>query len=276
MGTGVRSVLTIAGSDSSSGAGIQADLKTFAAHECYGTTVITALTAQNTTGVQAVQRIPPEFVEKQIHSVLDDIETHAIKTGMLYDADCIRAVMKALNAYDARSSLPPIICDPVCVSTSGHSLLAPSAVEVLINEFFPLATLITPNKSEAELLLSQHGVAQEIVTLLDMVTAAQALLRHGSRAVLVKGGHITASMGDVEELSRIFEGIDIVYHGILSENMEILQVAQTRNPLLVVDILCDGEQITAFVRPHIDSTSTHGTGCTLSSAIASQLARGSN
>ncbi|KAH0584591.1 hypothetical protein H2248_010125 [Termitomyces sp. 'cryptogamus'] len=270
-----RSVLTIAGSDSSGGAGIQADLKTIAAHGCYGASVITALTAQNTTGVQGVQPTPPAFVEKQIISVLHDIETHAIKTGMLYDAECIRAVVRALMTQSSGSTLP-IICDPVCVSTSGHSLLDPTAIQVLIEEFFPLTTLITPNKFEAERLLSLKGESSEIHNLQDMVVAAKDLLRYGSHAVLLKGGHLITSMGDVKDLLHQFPDIDAIFSGLLSSNMEILQGDSTRDPKLVVDVFSEGDQIAIFARPHINSKSTHGTGCTLSAAIASCLARGSN
>ncbi|KAG6844025.1 hypothetical protein H0H87_010534 [Tephrocybe sp. NHM501043] len=262
--------------DSSGGAGVQADLKTIAAHGCYGTSAVTALTSQNTTGVQAVHPTPLEFVEKQIHSILDDIETHAIKTGMLYNGDCVKAVIRSLTAHYSSSSLPPIVCDPVCVSTSGHSLLDPDAIQVLVDEFFPLTTLITPNQAEAELLLSHRGVPCEIKTIQDMVTAAKSLLRFGSHAVLLKGGHVITSMNDVEKLSRQLPGGEFIYSGLLSNNMEILQVDNTRDPKLVADVLCDGDQISVFVRPYIQSTSTHGTGCTLSAAIASHLARGSN
>ncbi|KAG6854168.1 hypothetical protein C0991_009820 [Blastosporella zonata] len=271
----VRSVLTIAGTDSSGGAGIQAII---AAHGCYGTSAITALTSQNTIGVQGVQPTPPAFVEKQIHSVLDDIKTDAIKTGMLYDGECVRAVVKALTMHYPPSSLPPIVCDPVCVSTSGHSLLDPTAIQVLVDEFFPLTTVITPNKAEAELLLSHRGVPSQIKSIQDMVAAAKSLLRYGSHAVLLKGGHVITSMEAVQNLSRQSPTIDFVYSGLLSDNMEILQGRDTRDPQLVADVLCDsdGDQITLFVRPHIQSTSTHGTGCTLSAAIASHLARGSH
>ncbi|KAF5386648.1 hypothetical protein D9615_002033 [Tricholomella constricta] len=276
----VRSVLTIAGSDSSGGAGIQADLKTIAAHGCYGTSAMTALTSQNTTGVQAVHPIPPEFVEKQtlaeqIHSILDDIETHAIKTGMLYDADNVRAVVKALSAHYAGATIPPLVCDPVCVSTSGHSLLNPQAIQVLVDELFPLTHLITPNKPEAELLLSHRGMPSQISSLEDMTVAAKNLLRYGSKAVLLKGGHIVTTMEEVKMVSLKGTGIDVIPYGLLSENMEILQVGETNDPAarLVVDVLSEAGRTTLFIRPHIDSTSTHGTGCTLSAAIASQLAR---
>ncbi|KAF8959768.1 Phosphomethylpyrimidine kinase-domain-containing protein [Flammula alnicola] len=225
----VQVVLTIAGSDSSGGAGIQADLKTFAAHGCYGASVITALTAQNTTGVQGVHACPPEFVEKQIHSVLDDLDVRAIKTGMLYDADAAKVIVDVL-----KSRFLPLQC-PVC-------LLHPDALAVLISELFPISTLITPNKSEAELLLSQMGKEFSIKGLEDMLTAAETLMSVGCEAVLLKGGHVT-----------------------------------TRMPDLVVDILYQRtRQKTMFVRPRIDSSSTHGTGCTLSSAIASELAKGAS
>lgn len=256
--------------------------------------MITALTAQNTTGVQGVHPTPPEFVEKQvryqsesmciffnsyglqINSVLCDIETHAIKTGMLYNADCIRSVVKALTTQSSGSTLPPIVCDPVCVSTSGHSLLDPNATQILIDEFFPLAALITPNKSEAELLLSQRGEPLEIATLQDMIVAARELLRYGSRAVLLKGGHIITSMEDVKELLGQFPDVEAIFSGLLSENMEILQGDGTRGTELVVDVLSESDRTAIFVRPHINTKNTHGTGCTLSAAIASCLARGSD
>ncbi|KAG6888912.1 hypothetical protein C0992_007099 [Termitomyces sp. T32_za158] len=212
----------------------------------------------------------------QIISVLSDIETHAIKTGMLYNADCIRSVVKALTIQSSGSPLPPIVCDPVCVSTSGHSLLDPNATQVLIDQFFPLATLITPNKSEAELLLSQRGEPLEIRSLQDMIVAARELLRYGSRAALLKGGHIITSMGDVKKLLDQFPDIDAIFSGLLSHNMEILQGDGTRGTELVVDVLSESDRTSIFVRPHINSKSTHGTGCTLSAAIASCLARGSD
>ncbi|KAF8061754.1 Phosphomethylpyrimidine kinase-domain-containing protein [Lyophyllum atratum] len=274
----VRSVLTIAGSDSSAGAGIQADLKTIAAHGCYGTSAITALTSQNTVGVQAVHPTPPEFIVKQIHSILDDIEAHALKTGMLYDADNVRAVVKALTTHYAGTVIPHLVCDPVCVSTSGHSLLDPQAVEVLVDELFPLAELITPNKSEAELLLSHRGMPSKISSLGDMVSAANNLLRYGSRAVLLKGGHVVASMDDVQRVMRNRTQIDVIRYGLLSENMELLSLDSTETLVskVVVDVLSQQGMSTLFIRPHLDSTSTHGTGCTLSSAIASRLALGSD
>ncbi|EDR11144.1 uncharacterized protein LACBIDRAFT_232790 [Laccaria bicolor S238N-H82] len=248
--TPLRSVLTIAGSDSSGGAGIQADLKTFAAHGCYGASVITALTAQNTQGVHGVHPCPPEFVAQQIHSVLEDLEINAIKTGMLYDVENTKQVVKSLKAHYKNKALPPLICDPVCVSTSGHTLLHPEAVEILIDELFPLATLITPNKAEAELLLSSRNPFVDITSLEDMLSATEQLLSFGCAAVLLKGGHITSTMTDT--------GINVADH-----------------PELVVDVLYQSNgKKSLFVMPRIESTSTHGTGCTLSSAIACELACG--
>ncbi|KAK7438443.1 trifunctional hydroxymethylpyrimidine kinase/phosphomethylpyrimidine kinase/thiaminase [Stygiomarasmius scandens] len=289
-------VLTIAGSDSSGGAGIQADLKTFAAHGCYGTSAITALTAQNTTGVQDVFPSSPEFVEKQIKSIVDDIHITAIKTGMLFDTENCRAVVRALKQYYHHSSisstpdssriLSPIICDPVCVSTSGHTLLHPSAVDVMINELFPISTLITPNTQEAGLILSQKNLGSgKIDSLESMLLATKNLMVLSSEAVLLKGGHVTAKMADVEGLFSKYGdsgGIRIIRDGLLGENMEILQARKDKDASsssvdcdLVVDILMEKQgQTTVFVRPRIESSSTHGTGCTLSAAIAANLALG--
>ncbi|KAI0648441.1 Phosphomethylpyrimidine kinase-domain-containing protein [Trametes meyenii] len=269
-------VLTIAGSDSSGGAGIQADLKTFTAFGCYGMSVITALTAQNTTGVQGVHPSPPDFIEKQIHSVLDDIEVQAIKIGMLFDADNTRAVARTLKAHYANATLPPLVVDPVCVSTSGHTLLAPEAVAVLIEELFPLATLITPNKPEAELLLSQKDIPFKISTLEDMISASEKLLFLGSKAVLLKGGHVELTFSDVEQLAAARADVAVVREELLLDNMEILRAHEkdfATRPL-VVDVLREAERTILFVSPRIESKSTHGTGCTLAAAIASLLGNG--
>ncbi|KAF7353841.1 hypothetical protein MVEN_01069700 [Mycena venus] len=265
-----RTVLTIAGSDSGGGAGIQADLRTFAALGHYGTSAITALTAQNTTGVQGVHGVPPEFIEQQINSVLDDLEVHAIKTGMLFDADNTRATVHALQSHYSGRTMPPLVCDPVCVSTSGHTLLVPEALEVLTKDLFPLAALITPNKSEAELLLSRP-----ISSVEDMLNAARDLLLCGPRAVLLKGGHITATLADVDSLSRAHLELRVVRDGLYGDNMEILIVNAPQATNIVLDVLCEADgPTTVLVRPRIYSTSTHGTGCTLSAALACTLADG--
>ncbi|PPR02191.1 hypothetical protein CVT26_012131 [Gymnopilus dilepis] len=272
-------------SDSSGGAGIQADLKTFAAHGCYGASVITALTAQNTTGVQGVHPCPASFVEQQMTCVLDDLDVRAIKTGMLYDAEITKAVVDSLQTRSISAKLPPIICDPVCVSTSGHTLLQEDALDVLISSLFPLSTLITPNKSEAELLLTRLGrPAVKIHDVESMLFAAASLLATTeSQAVLLKGGHVTALMKDVLAVQKtwMYQGLNVVKQNLLDENMEILSnfsEGLAADQELVVDILHEkeGNRRTMFVRPRIDSSSTHGTGCTLSSAIASELAKGSS
>ncbi|KAF7359107.1 hypothetical protein MSAN_01252100 [Mycena sanguinolenta] len=247
-----RTIMTIAGSDSSGGAGIQADLRTFAALGHYGTSVITALTAQNTTGVQGVHGVPPSFLEQQIHSVLDDLDVHAIKTGMLFDAENTRATVRALKKYYSGRAMPPLVCDPVCVSTSGHSLLAPEALEncSYLARFLQFKTcLMLPGD----------------------------LLRCGPRGVLVKGGHMTATIADVDSLARAHPEICIMRDGLYGDDMEILSVNTPEPTSLVIDVLCEADgPTTLFVRPRIDSTSTHGTGCTLSAALACALADGAS
>ncbi len=177
--------LTIAGSDSGGGAGIQADLKTFTVHGVFGTSAITALTAQNTRGVSGVLAVPAEFVRLQIDAVLDDIGTDVIKTGMLANAEIIRAVARALR----ERSIERIVVDPVMVAQSGKALLSgDDAVAILIAELLPQATIVTPNLAEAEALLGKP-----VSSLADMPEAAKAICRLGARACLVKGGHLENS-----------------------------------------------------------------------------------
>ncbi|KAF9228850.1 hypothetical protein BS17DRAFT_691780 [Gyrodon lividus] len=274
----VTAVLTIAGTDSSGGAGIQADLKTFAAFGCYGTSVVTALTAQNTTGVQAIHGVPPDFVAQQIKSVLDDIEVRAIKTGMLFDAVNTKAVASTLKEHFESNGHIPLVCDPVCVSTSGHVLLQPEAISTMVDELFPLAQLITPNKSEAELLLKARSLRSDITSLRDMLIAAQNLLTLGPEAVLLKGGHISVSVGDIKTVAAPDDAsVEVNYDFLLGENMEILQTAKTSaTESLVVDVLCQRgiKTITLYPQPRLQSRSTHGTGCTLSAALACALGNG--
>lgn len=221
--------LTIAGSDSSGGAGIQADLKTFSAFGVYGASVITALTAQNTLGVQGVHPVPAPFVSRQLESVCVDLPVAAVKIGMLADVDIIEAVEAGLRAHQ----LPHIVLDPVMVAKSGDRLLAPSARDALVRLLFPLAEIVTPNTEEARELIG----GAPIETLEDMKEAARRISDLGARYVLVKGGHITGS------------AIDLLYG--------------------------EGEE-TRFEGRRIDTPNTHGTGCTLSSAIAAGLARGAS
>lgn len=209
--------------------------------------------------------------------MLDDLDVRAIKTGMLYDAETAKTVVNTLKSRFSPSGIPPLVCDPVCVSTSGHTLLCEDALEILISGLFPLSTLITPNKSEAELLLSKMGPEFLIESLDDMLTAAEKLGSVGCKAVLLKGGHIIARMEDVFAIENKFPDAKVIKQNIPGENMEILIAGSPNYDTLdlVVDILHqqDGQK-TMFVRPRIESSSTHGTGCTLSSAIAVQLAKG--
>ena len=223
-------VLTIAGSDSGGGAGIQADLKTFDAHRVYGMSVITALTAQNTREVTAVHEVPPEMVAAQIDAVFDDIGVDAVKIGMLASAPIITVVAHRLAAWRERGLSPPVVLDPVMVAKSGDSLLKDDAVETLSAELLPLATLVTPNLPEAERLTGLDGREER-----DRYELARTLAARGP-AVLVKGGH-----GEGDEL---------------------------------VDLLFDGHRFHRFTGRRVETSSTHGTGCTLSSAIAARLARG--
>ncbi|KAH9056784.1 Ribokinase-like protein [Lactarius vividus] len=297
--------MTIAGSDSGGGAGIQADLKTFTALGCYGASVVTALTAQNTKGVQDVHPIPPPFVEQQLQSVLDDIPVAAIKTGMLSTAGVVHTVARALLALrgEQQQPPPPIVIDPVCVSTSGHTLLEPDALGVLVHELLPLATVLTPNMDEAALLLRHLNPPQApapISSVGDMLRAACELrcaLGDGA-AVLLKGGHLPRCRGgggrlaDVEIAGTARYGIGAVEcEGVLLRipgadtdppDAEILlRAAGAVDVPIVVDVLCErdgGERgkcvCTLFVRPYLESKNTHGTGCTLSAALACALARG--
>ncbi|GAA5934013.1 uncharacterized protein JCM15063_000532 [Sporobolomyces koalae] len=238
-------VLTIAGSDSGAGAGIQADLKTIAAFSCYGTTVITALTAQNTHGVQQVEGVSRGMVKRQLESVLiDDIGAQAIKTGMLYDENTIRTVVDVLEQHfgPQGKDQAKIVVDPVCVSTSGHSLLAPEAVDSLRSLLLPWATVVTPNIPEAEFLTGREPGSIRSVD--DMRTCARELAAKGTRWVYLKGGHMPISKRGGEKV--------------------------------VADLLWDAQEEKEYLseRRYLDVKNTHGTGCTLAAAVAAGLARG--
>jgi len=222
----IPKALTIAGSDSGGGAGIQADLKTFSAFRVFGMSVITAVTAQNSLGVQGVENLPPAFVALQLRSVLSDFGAGAAKCGMLSTAPIIEAVAATL----ADDPVEKLVVDPVMVAKSGDALLQPDARQALIERVLPLALVVTPNLPEAE---SLAGIP--VASRPDMEEAARRIHRLGPRYVLVKGGHLK---GDA------------------------------------IDLLWNGKVFTAFRAPRIDSGNTHGTGCTLSAAIAAGLARG--
>ena len=222
-------ILAIAGSDSGGGAGIQADLKTFAAHGCYGATAITAITAQNTLGVAAIHPVPVETVTAQIEAVLGDIGADAVKIGMLFSPALIQAVAGCLR----RLAVKNIVLDPVMVAQSGDKLLQDEALAAMKEELIPLATLITPNLPEAAALLGKDGIGAT-----DMAEAARALARFGCSSVLIKGGHL---LGDRRD--------DVLFWG---EKNRLVNLPGTV----------------------IITRNNHGTGCTLSSAIAARLALG--
>lgn len=220
--------LTIAGSDSGGGAGIQADIKAMEANGVFATSALAAVTAQNTETVAAAHDLPPSLVAEQIDAVATDMDVRAAKTGMLSAPAIIEAVADRVQTH----SLFPFVVDPVMISKTGFKLLKDEAIGTLIDELLPLATVVTPNIHEAE-----HLTGQEIETVDDLASAAEALLDRGPDAVLVKGGH-------------------------LAEASE------------AIDVLVDGETTQTFTARRIDTPHTHGTGCTYASAIAAHLAKG--
>ncbi|GHU17911.1 hydroxymethylpyrimidine/phosphomethylpyrimidine kinase [Spirochaetia bacterium] len=224
-------VLTIAGSDSGGGAGIQADLKTFSALGCYGMSVITALTAQNTHAVTGIFPVSAEFVSAQIDAVMSDIGADAVKIGMLHSAELIAAVAESLKRHGVKK----IVVDPVMVSKSGDHLLQAEAVDALKTLLLPLATILTPNLPEASVLLGRN-----VEKISDMEAAARDLAALGPRAVLLKGGHLEGKQSS-----------DLLYQA-------------------------DAPATLTLEAERIDTPNSHGTGCTLSSAIAAGLARGLN
>jgi hydroxymethylpyrimidine/phosphomethylpyrimidine kinase len=220
--------VTIAGSDSGGGAGIQADLKTFSALGVYGASVIAALTAQNTQSVSGIHDVPADFVTAQLDAVYSDLKVSATKIGMLSRPETIEAVAAGLKKYRARN----VVLDPVMVAASGDRLLVPEAVDTIKRELFPLADLITPNLAEAAVLTGQPVAKHEN----EMAAQGEALLELGAKAVLVKGGHAPTHYA--------------------------------------VDLLIEPSGVRRFSAERIETKHTHGTGCTLSSAIAAGLAKG--
>jgi hydroxymethylpyrimidine/phosphomethylpyrimidine kinase len=223
----MHTALTIAGSDSGGGAGIQADLKTFAAHGVFGTSAITAVTAQNTCGVISWMALPPAMVRAQIDAVVSDIGADAVKIGMLGNAEIVTTVASAVGALNLRH----VVLDPVMVAKGGNALLESSAVEAIRTVLLPLAHVVTPNAPEAEIL-----TGRQVRSMAEVHEAGRRIHAMGSGVVLIKGGHIDGA-----------ESIDIAF---------------------------TGDEFFELRGPRINSTSTHGTGCTLSSAIAANLALG--
>ncbi|MFO7173374.1 MAG: bifunctional hydroxymethylpyrimidine kinase/phosphomethylpyrimidine kinase [Bacillota bacterium] len=229
----VPRAMTIAGSDSGGGAGIQADLKTFNALRVFGTSALTALTAQNTEGVHGVHLVPPEFVAAQIDAVLDDIGTDAVKTGMLATADIVAAVAERLTYWRGRLSPFPVVVDPVMIAKSGAPLLDEPARAAVREALLPLATVVTPNRHEAEQLTGLR-----IRSVDDARRAAAEIKAMGPAWVVVKGGHVDEDGPEA------------------------------------IDILYDGQEWRELGAERLSTSSTHGTGCTFSAAIAAYLARG--
>jgi hydroxymethylpyrimidine/phosphomethylpyrimidine kinase len=226
--TPIAVAMTIAGSDSGGGAGIQADLRTFAFHQVHGTSALTCITAQNTLGVTRVDALPPESVAAQIEAVVQDIGVQAAKTGMLLNQDIIAIVAQQVKRFN----LTHLVVDPVMVSRTGAQLIDDAAIATLREALLPQALILTPNRYEAQIL-----AGQEIHSLADMQTAAQKIYQLGAKAVLVKGGGMSEGL----------RGVDVWF---------------------------DGQQLETLTTETVDTTNTHGTGCTLSAAIAANLALG--
>ncbi|MPL97827.1 Hydroxymethylpyrimidine/phosphomethylpyrimidine kinase [bioreactor metagenome] len=222
----MKKVLSIAGSDCSGGAGIQADLKTFSAHGVFGMSVIVSVVAENTSRVIDIQNITPDMIKKQIDAVFEDIEVDAVKIGMLSTPPCMNAVADKLMQYQPQN----VVIDPVMYAKNGCPLMEPTAVDTLIKVIIPLADVLTPNIPEAEKIADM-----QISSVTDLEAAAKKIVAMGCKAIVIKGGHAIGN---------------------------------------ALDVLYDGEKIYHFETKRIDTKNTHGTGCTLSSAIASQLAKG--
>lgn len=231
-----RKILTIAGSDSGGGAGIQADLKTFAALGCYGLSAITALTAQNTQGVRAIHAPDPEFLGQQLDAVFEDIGADAVKIGMLHSPEIVAIVADRLKRF----APPHVVLDPVMVASSGDALITPSTQERLVQSLFPLASVITPNLDELSLLIGQPVTRPQ-----EFAAAATALLKMGAKAVLIKGGHL-----DQPNI------VDVLFESAPGASLGTIG------------------QVTEIEHRKITTRNLHGTGCTLSSAIACFLAQG--
>ena len=225
----MRTALTIAGSDPSGGAGIQADIKTFQAHGVFGMSVLTAVTVQNTQEVYYVQELDPEMVAGQLSCLFDDIEIHAVKIGMVSSIIVIEAIANTLQKID----LPYVILDPVMISKSGYKLLKEHAFETLVNTLFPVADVVTPNIHEAEAI-----TGKKIESVANMKEAAAELLLFGAKKVVVKGGHLKGKFS-----------VDVAYDGITYQE---------------------------YPTARIETKNTHGTGCTFSSAIAANIAKGND
>ncbi|UZJ53846.1 hypothetical protein CBS101457_003166 [Exobasidium rhododendri] len=307
-------VLSVAGSDPSGGAGIQADLKTFSSLGCYGMSVLTALTAQNTQGVSKIHTPPVEFFTSQLRALWEDVDIDAIKIGMLGTSEVILALSEELQRHASKGSCSlypavPIVLDPVMVSTSGSLLLTDESIEELIKHLLPLCTLLTPNLLEASQILShakahQGTLSKDLDTVEALMNAANTLCTLGPFNCLVKGGHqVLKSTSLQHELVKLgiiisersdgtasaFSGAEVYQGKWNNSKVNIIrtdeepyadvlrhEVSTSSDKDVVLDVLYEknNDTYTLFVKPHIQSTATHGTGCTLSSALAAHLASG--
>ncbi len=290
-------VLTIAGSDSGGGAGVQADIKTISALGCYAASVITAVTVQNTMGVSDVHPIPADIVEGQIRAVLDDIGADAVKIGMLQSREITRRIAAVLGEYPIRN----IVLDPVMVSTSGHRLIEPEAVEALVSCLMPLARVITPNIPEAEILLggkrlSDQASLSEAAVELSRLTGASVLLKAGHLApdpsgadsevkemtgasVLLKAGHLAPDPSGAEyeaECRAESECLSGAESGAKSAAESRAKSGAEPGAMVLTDYFYDAERGELIELPSqaVRTVNTHGTGCTMSSALAAHLAKG--
>lgn len=264
-------VLTIAGSDSGGGAGVQADIKTISALGCYAASAITAVTVQNTMGVSDVHPIPADIVEGQIRAVLDDIGADAVKIGMLQSREITRRIAAVLGEYPIRN----IVLDPVMVSTSGHRLIEPEAVEALVSCLMPLARVITPNIPEAEILLGGKRLSDQA----SLSEAAVELSRLTGASVLLKAGHLAPDPDGAESGA----GYRAEYEAECRAESECLSAAESgaksgadSGAMVLTDYFYDAERGELIELPSqaVQTVNTHGTGCTMSSSLAAHLAKG--
>ncbi|MDO4213482.1 MAG: bifunctional hydroxymethylpyrimidine kinase/phosphomethylpyrimidine kinase [Bacteroidales bacterium] len=264
-------VLTIAGSDSGGGAGVQADIKTISALGCYAASAITAVTVQNTMGVSDVHPIPADIVEGQIRAVLDDIGADAIKIGMLQSREITRRIAAVLGEYPIRN----IVLDPVMVSTSGHRLIEPEAVEALVSYLMPLARVITPNIPEAEILLGGKHLSDQA----SLSEAAVELSRLTGASVLLKAGHLAPEPDGAEyeaECRAESECLSGAESGAKSAAESRAKSGADSGTMVLTDYFYDAERGELIELPSqaVQTVNTHGTGCTMSSALAAHLAKG--
>lgn len=289
----IKNVLTIAGSDCSGGAGIQADLKTFSANGVYGMSVVTSVTSQNSLGVKMIENVSEDIVSSQMHSLFSDIRIDAIKIGMIPNEAIANEISRTLKNWKNElesgtkeelntSEFPEIVLDPVMISSSGKQLMTDDAKKIVVEEMFPLCSLITPNIPEAESLTGIIINSEETLK-----KAADELIKMGPKYVLIKGGHLKAGVVGTDydrsiaetqhgrvNYENVNKNVNNRYHKSYNDSYTDIYEPKDRTDLsrYCVDILFDGVKFTEYITERIEGVSPHGTGCTLSSAIAANLA----